>query len=61
MKQILYEMGIFLWATGSSTSRWVYMYVSVYVTTFSYLSMCKPMSAWVSPYLTVLVFAPSIS
>ena len=29
---------------------------TVYVTTFCYLSLCEPMLAWVSPYLTVLVF-----
>ena len=31
-------------------------WVCVYVTTFCYLSLCEPMSAWISPYLTVLVF-----
>ena len=32
------------------------VWVGVYVTTFCYLSLCEPMSAWISPYLTVLVF-----
>ena len=31
-------------------------YLCLYVTSFCYLSLCEPMSAWISPYLTVLVF-----
>ena len=50
IKSILYS--IFSSPTGRSTS-WCFM--CMYVTTFCYLSLCEPMSAWVSSYLPVAV------